>query len=99
MTRQTYATDITDSEWSYLEPHLPAPKSGGRPRRHAVREILNAIFYVLRSGCVWRLLPHDLPPWKTVYHYFRLWRLRGLGAHLTPVLRQRLRVQVGRASH
>src|SRR5919199_7023615 len=72
MTRQTYATDITDSEWSYLEPHLPAPKSGGRPRRHAVREILNAIFYVLRSGCVWRLLPHDLPPWKTVYHYFRL---------------------------
>ena len=96
MTRQTYATDITDSEWSYLEPHLPAPKSGGRPRRHAVREILNAIFYVLRSGCVWRLLPHDLPPWKTVYHYFRLWRVQGLWPALHNALRTVVRRQAGR---
>jgi transposase len=96
MTRQTYATDITDSEWSYLEPHLPAPKSGGRPRRHAVREILNAIFYVLRSGCVWRLLPHDLPPWKTVYHYFRLWRVQGLWPALHNALYTVMRRQAGR---
>src|ERR687896_10710 len=96
MTRQTYATDITESEWRYLEPYLPAPKSGGRPRRHAVREILNAIFYVLRSGCAWRLLPHDLPPWKTVYHYFRLWRLQGLWDKLHAALYAAARLNAGR---
>jgi transposase len=96
MTRQTYATDVTESEWSYLEPHLPAPKSGGRPRRHAVREILNAIFYALRSGCAWRLLPHDLPPWKTVYHYFRLWRVQGLWPALHNALHTAVRRQAGR---
>jgi putative transposase len=78
MNRRPYPTDLTDAEWSYLEPHMPAPKAGGRPRLHSIRDILNAIFYLLRSGCAWRLLPHDLPPWKTVYHYFRLWRLQGL---------------------
>jgi putative transposase len=64
--RQRYSTDMTDAEWSCLEPHVPPPKSGGRLRVHPVREILNGIFYRLRSGCAWRLLPHDLPPWKTV---------------------------------
>jgi putative transposase len=96
MTRQPYATDITDSEWNYLEPHLPGPKSGGRPRRHTVREILNAIFYALRSGCAWRLLPHDLPPWKTVYHYFRLWRVQGLWPAVHNALRTVVRRQAGR---
>jgi putative transposase len=95
MTRQTYSTDVTDSEWNYLEPHLPAPKSGGRPRRHTVRAILNAIFYVLRSGCAWRLLPHDLPPWKTVYHYFRQWRLQGIWDTLHHALHVAVRVQAG----
>jgi putative transposase len=98
MTRQTYATDVTESEWSYLEPHLPAPKSGGRPRRHAVREILNAIFYALRSGCAWRLLPHDLPPWKTVYHYLRLWRVQGIWERLHAALHAAARVKMGRDS-
>ncbi len=78
MTRPSYPTDMTDAEWRLLEPHLPAPKATGRPRRHTVREILNAIFYILRSGCAWRLLPHYLPPWKTVYDFFRLWRVQGL---------------------
>jgi putative transposase len=78
MSRESYSTDLTDAEWSALAPHLPAPKAGGRPRRHSVREILNAICYLLRSGCAWRLLPHALPPWKTVSHYFRLWRMQGL---------------------
>jgi putative transposase len=59
------------------EPLLPAPKSTGCPRIHPLREVLDAIFYVLKSGCAWRLLPHDFPPWKTVYHYFRFWRLDG----------------------
>jgi putative transposase len=58
----------------YIEPYM-LPKGHGRPRIHSLREILNAIFYVLRSGCQWRLLPHDFPRWPTVYHYFRKWRL------------------------
>jgi putative transposase len=96
MNRQLYSTDMTDTEWDSLEPYLPQPKLGGRPRVHAVREILNAIFYLLRSGCAWRLLPHDLPPWKTVYHYFRLWRLQGLWEPLHTALREAVRVKAGR---
>jgi putative transposase len=96
MTRQTYATDVTESEWRYLEPHLPAPTSGGRPRRHAVRDILKAIFCALRSGCAWRLLPHDLPPWETVYHYCRLWRVQGLWPALHKALHTVVRRQAGR---
>ena len=69
--RRAYQSDLSDAEWGCLEPHLPAPKATGRPRLHSPREILDAIFYVLKSGCAWRLLPHDFPPWKTVYHYFR----------------------------
>ena len=75
--RKAYQSDLSDAEWSCLEPHLPAPKATGRPKTHSAREILNAIFYVVRGGCAWRLLPHDFPPWKTVYHYFRFWRLDG----------------------
>ena len=74
--RKSYQTDLSDAEWTCLENHLPAPKATGRPKIHSTREILDAVFfYVLRSGCAWRLLPHDFPPWKTVYHYFRIWRL------------------------
>ena len=96
MTRQPYSTDVTDIEWQYLMPHLPTPRLGGRPRVHSVREILNAIFYVLRSGCAWRLLPHDLPPWKTVYHYFRLWRVQGLWERPHAALHAAVRVKMGR---
>src|SRR3712207_4231250 len=69
--RRPYPTDLSDAEWNYIEPHLPAPKDHGRPRIHSLREILDAIFHVLRSGCQWRLLPHDFPRWPTVYYYFR----------------------------
>jgi putative transposase len=96
MTRQPYSTDVTDIEWQCLVPHLPTPQLGGRPRVHPMREILNAIFYVLRSGCAWRLLPHDLPPWKTVYHYFRLWRVQGLWERLHAALHADARVKMGR---
>src|ERR671922_1926629 len=75
--RRAYQTDLSDAEWSYVEPHVPTPKAPGRPRVHALREILDAIFYIVRSGCAWRLLPHDFPPWKTVHHYFRTWRIDG----------------------
>jgi putative transposase len=72
--RKAYQTDLSDVEWACIEPHLPAPKATttGRPKIHPTREILDAVLYVVRSGCAWRLLPHDFPPWKTVYHYFRL---------------------------
>ncbi len=94
--RTAYQTDLSDSEWSYIEPYLPTPKNTGRPRTHTTREILDAIFYVLRSGCPWRLLPHDFPPWKTVHHYFRIWRIDGTWEKLNAALRERLRVRMGR---
>jgi putative transposase len=76
--KAAWQSDLADAEWSCLEPHLPAPKATGRPKMHATRAILNAtFFYVVCGGCAWRLLPNDFPPWKTVYHYFRYWRLDG----------------------
>jgi putative transposase len=95
--RTPYPTDLSDVEWQKIEPHIPKPKTKrGAKRVHPLREILNAIFYVLRSGCSWRMLPHDLPPWKTVYHYFRLWRLDGTWERLNAALRTELRVAEGR---
>jgi transposase len=96
MARRPYPTDLSDAEWAILEPLVPAPKPGGRPALHARREIINGIRYVLRSGGAWRLLPHDFPPWQTVYHYFRLWRLDGTWEALHTALREQLRVSLGR---
>jgi putative transposase len=97
--RRAYQSDLSDAEWSCLADHLPAPKAEGRPRLHGLREILDAIFYVLKSGCAWRLLPHDFPPWKTVYHYFRSWRLDGTWERMHSALRQRVRVRLQRNPH
>jgi putative transposase len=94
--RKAYQTDLSDAEWSCLESHLPPPKANGRPRIYPLREILDAIFYVVRSGCAWRLLPHEFPPWKTVYHYFRFWRLDGTWERIHSALRQRVRVRLKR---
>jgi putative transposase len=94
--RKAYQTDLSDAEWSCLEPYLPAPEANGRPRLHHLREILDAIFYIVRSGCAWRLLPHDFPPWKTVYHYFRFWRLDGTWERMHAALRKRVRVRLTR---
>src|SRR5215208_886009 len=66
--RKPYPTDLSDAEWKCIEPHLPTPRADGRPRRHSLREILDAIFYMVKSGCAWRLLPHEFPPWKTIHH-------------------------------
>lgn len=96
MNRQLYPTDITDAAWSYWAPHLPMPKARGRPRLHSVREILHAMFHAWRRGCAWRLLPHDLPPWKTVYHYVRLWRVQGLWETLHAALYAAVRSKAGR---
>lgn len=98
--RKRYPTDLTDREWTILEPLVPAVKAGGivggRPARHARCEIINAILYVLRGGNSWRMIPHDLPPWQTAYYYFRRWRDDGTWEAINTALRERLRVQVGR---
>jgi putative transposase len=94
--RKPYSTDLSDAEWKYIEPYMPAPKGHGRPRVHSPREILDAIFYILRSGCQWRLLPHDFPRWPTVYHYFRKWRIDGTWEKINMAIRERLRVRLKR---
>jgi putative transposase len=75
--RRAYQTDLSDAEWACLEPYLPTHAGTARPRVHSLREIRNAVFYIVRSGCAWHLLPHDFPPWKTVPNYFRIWRIDG----------------------
>jgi putative transposase len=72
--RKPYPTDLSDKEWELIQPDVPETKHGGRPEKYPKREILTAIFYILRGGCAWRLLPHDFPPWQIVYHYFWVWR-------------------------
>jgi putative transposase len=96
-TRSLYPTDLCDDDWTILEPLVPGAKPGGRPRAHQTREILNAIIYVLRSGCAWRLLPHDFSlPWQTAYHYFRAWRMDGTWEQIHTALREKLRRLLGR---
>ncbi len=82
MIRRLYPTDLTDAEWAALEPLIPPPKPGGRHREVDMREVLNAAFYVDRGGCSWRLLPHDLPPWQTVYTYVHQWKQDGTWARM-----------------
>lgn len=93
-----YPSDLSDTEWQILVLVLPSssqPKRG-RPRTRDLREILNAIFYVLRSGCAWRMMPRDLPPFQTAYYYFRKWRQDGTWEKIHEALRDRLRAQEGR---
>lgn len=92
INRSTYSTDLNDTEWNVIAPLLPQPREG-RPRVWPVREILNALFYLVQAGCAWRLLPHEFPPWKTVYSHFWRWRKAGyweqLNAALVEIVRQR----------
>jgi putative transposase len=94
--KRSYSTDLTDAEWRCLELHVPASNKRGRPKTHTTREILNAVFYVLKSGCTWRLLPRDFPPWETVYWWFRRWRIDGTFERLNAALREQLRARSGR---
>jgi len=98
MKRQRYPTDITDAQWAVLEPEIPAPRPGGRPRQTDMREVVNAIFYLTHEGCTWRALPHDFPPWRTVYNYFDAWKRDGIWDRLIDILRVRLRAAAGRAT-
>ena len=96
MTRRVYPSDLSDAEWQVIAPLIPPAKLGGRPREVDMREIVNGIFYVTRSGCAWGMLPHDFPPWSTVYHYFRAWRKEGTWEEIHDALRARVRIQAGR---
>jgi putative transposase len=92
-----YPTNLSDAEWECLGLLVPAPNKRGRPRTHGAREILDAVFfYVLKSGCPWRLLPRDFPPWESVYWWFGRWRIDGTFERLNAALRERLRSRLGR---
>ena len=98
--RQPYSTDVTDAQWTLLEPFFPKidrpDKRNGRPRVYSYREILNGIFYINRSGGAWSLMPHDLPPWLTCYGYFNRWSRNGLWEKIHAALREADRERVGR---
>jgi putative transposase len=96
MSDQLYPSDLTDREWQYIKTLIPPAKSGGRRRVTDMRLTLNAIFYLTRSGCAWRYLPRDYPPWQTVYGYLRAWRSDGTWQRIHDHLRARLRRQEGR---
>ena len=94
--RLTYTSDLTDEEWQILEPLLPPAKPGGRPRTYPMREVRNGMQYVLRTGCAWRLMPHDWPHGQTAYQHFRAWRLDGTWRRLHDQLRAEVRTRMGR---
>lgn len=91
-----YPSDLSDEQWARLEPLLPPAKPGGRPRTVSLRAVINALLYVLHSGCAWRMLPHDFPPWGTVYTYFRNWRKDGTWERIHETLRPQVRQAEGR---
>ncbi len=96
MNTERYASDLTDREWAILEPLIPAAKPGGRPRTTNMREVVNGIFYLLKTGCQWRMLPKDFPNWKTVNDYFAKWRQDGTWQRLNEALREQVRTAEGR---
>ena len=94
--RPAYTTDLSDEEWQLLAPLLPPEKPGGRPRKYPMREVINGIQYILRGGCAWRLMPHDLPHWQTAYQTFRAWRQDGTWRRIHDQLRDEVRTRMGR---
>ncbi len=96
--RERYPSDLTDSEWSFLEPLIPGRARLGRPPKYCKRQIVNAIFYLVRSGCAWRMLPHDLPPWRICYYCFMLWKRDGIWEGIHERLRELVRLSHGKKS-
>jgi len=97
MNKERYASDLTDEEWVILEPLIPGAKEGGRPRTINIREVVNGIFYLLKTGCQWRMLPTDFPKWKTVNDYYSKWRKEGVWQRMNDALREQVRLAEGRA--
>jgi putative transposase len=96
MKRKPYSTDLNDAQWALLEPLIPPARPGGRRRETDMREVVNALFYLNRQGCTWRGLPHDFPPWRTVYNYFAAWQRDGTWDRILDALRPRVRAAAGR---
>jgi putative transposase len=96
MERKPYPSDVTDGQWRLIEPLMPPPKPGGRPREVDMREVVNAILYVVRTGCAWRQLPHDFPRWITVYYYFRRFQGDGTWRKIHDRLRAKVRRKTGK---
>jgi putative transposase len=96
MERKPYPTDLTDEQWKLIEPMLPDAKPGGRPRKTNLREVFNALFYLVRSGCQWRMIPHEFPPWRTCYNYYRAWIENGTWDEIAVCLRMDVRIEAGR---
>ena len=95
-TDALYPTDLTDEQWTHIQPWVPSPQPGGRPPRHSRRHILNGILYITQAGCAWRLLPQTFPPWSTVYGYFWCWSKSGLWERIHHKLRDLVRAQAGK---
>jgi transposase len=98
MRRRSYSTDLTDAQWERLCSVLPAAKNGrtGRPRIHPLREIVNALLYQARTGCQWRNLPHEFPPWESVYDHFRRWKTNSMLERIHEALREQVRIRAGK---
>ncbi len=94
--RKSYPSDLSDAQWAILEPSMPITRPRGQVRIHSYREIMNAILFILRGGNPWRAMPHDLPPWQTVYMYFRKWQMDGTWKRIHDLLFARDRVRAGR---
>lgn len=94
--RRAYPTDLTDKQWDIIRPMVPKAKSGGRPRTTDIREVVNGILYLNRSGCAWRLLPNEFPPWSTVHYYYRRFRIDGAWEKIHTYLREQVRIKEGR---
>jgi len=96
MKTKPYPSDLTDEQWQVIEPLLPKAKFGGRPRTTDLRRIVNGIMYLVRTGCSWRMLPRDFPPWPTVHDYYRRFRCEGIWEKVHSHLREQVRVEAGR---
>ena len=97
MSPTSYPTDLTDAQWDKLLPYLPPPSPIGRPLKWEMRSIINAIFYIVKSGCQWRMLPHQMPPWQTVYSRFRKWKTDGTWLMIHQALHEHIRCDIGKA--
>ena len=96
MDKSNYPSDLTDEQWKLIEPLLPPAKPGGRPRTTDLRQVINGILYLVRTGCSWRMLPHDFPPWPTVHDYYWKYRRDRIWNQIHETLHKRVRVQAGR---